>query len=283
MLLLSCIPFRALYILSDLLYYLLYYIVRYRRHIARRNLTESFPEKSLEEIRHIEKSFYQHLSDIILESVKMCSMSESEFQKRMKFVNVEAINAAFRERKSVSLFLGHYGNWEWVSSIPLWLEKGVMPIQIYHKLRNEDIDRLITHNRERMGAISVEMRKTARYVSEMAIKHELSLVGYIADQSPKYRESTHFLTFLHHNTPVLVGSEKLTKHFGYEAWFLKMKRVKRGHYEAEFVQMCKDPKTVPDFELTAQYFHLLEHMIEQDPGSYLWTHNRFKHDKGINA
>ena len=278
----SCIPFRALYLLSDLLYCLIYYLVRYRRKIARRNISECFPEMSHADVERIEKSFYRFFADMLLESVKMCLISEDEMRRRMMFTNADAVNAVLESGKSVSLFLGHYGNWEWVSSMPLWLTKKAVAAQIYHKLRDKDFDRLILHNRGRMGAVSVDMQKTARYVNELAIEHKVSIIGYIADQSPKMRESTHFLTFLHHKTPVLVGTEKITKHYGHEAWFVKVTRVRRGYYEAEFVKMHDNPKSLPDFELTEIYYRMLEQTIKEHPELYLWTHKRFKHAEKLN-
>jgi len=275
--LLSYIPFGVLYFLSDGLYCLLYYVIRYRRRVVRKNLTESFPEKSERDILQLEKKFYHFFTDQVLESCKMASISPEEIKRRMTFKNMEKVNAVLREGKSIALYMGHYGNWEWVSSFPLWLEENALAVQIYHKLSNENMDRLILHNRGRMGAISVEMRKTARYITEMAMKNKVGIVGFIADQSPKKKESRHFLHFLNHEAPVLTGTEKMIKHYGFEAWFLDMKRVKRGYYEAELIQINDNPQAVPDFELTAVYFRMLEQMIRNCPELYLWTHNRFKH------
>lgn len=109
------------------------------------------------------------------------------------------------------------------------------------------------------------------------MKNKVGIVGFIADQSPKKKESRHFLHFLNHEAPVLTGTEKMIKHYGFEAWFLDMKRVKRGYYEAELIQINDNPQAVPDFELTAVYFRMLEQMIRNCPELYLWTHNRFKH------
>ncbi len=279
---LSRIPFWMLYLLSDVLYGVMYHIVRYRRKVAHRNLTECFPEKSSAEIKTIEKKFYHFLSDTILESCKMATISKEEIKRRMKFTNVEEVNTVLRSGKSISLFMGHYGNWEWVSSMPLWLEKGIVAAQIYHKLSNEAMERIITHNRERMGAVGVEMRKTARYVNELALEHKVSIIGYIADQSPRIHEVRYFLPFLHHDTPVLVGTEKITKHYNHEAWFLEVNRSRRGYYEATFRLMHHAPKSLPDFELTDIYYRFLEQIIKKHPELYLWTHNRFRHARGRN-
>lgn len=280
---LSYIPFGVLYVLSDCLYYLLYYIIRYRRPIVRKNLTESFPEKSIDEIKQIEKKFYRYFTDQVLESCKMATISPEEMSRRLVFTNIDEVNSVLREGKSIALYMGHYGNWEWVSSIPLCLEKGVKAVQIYHKLRNENMDKLMLRIRERMGAVSVEMRKTARYITEMSSSHVVSIVGFIADQSPKKKEVRHFLPFLNHKTPVLTGTEKIIKHYDFEAWFLDMKRVKRGFYEAELVRIHENPKNLPDFELTAIYYRMLEQMIKERPELYLWTHNRFKHAKNLDV
>jgi KDO2-lipid IV(A) lauroyltransferase len=255
----------------------LYYVIRYRRTIVRKNLTESFPEKSGQEILQIEKKFYRYFTDQVLESCKMSTISPEEVSQRMKFTNVEAADAVLKSGKSIALYIGHYGNWEWVSSIPLWLGKEVRAVQIYHRLRNESMDRLMLHIRERMGAVSVEMRKTARYITEMVNSGQVSIVGFIADQSPRKKEVRHFLPFLHHKTPVLTGTEKIIKHYDFEAWFLNMKRIKRGYYEAELIRIHENPEELPDFELTAMYYQMLEQMIQNRPELYLWTHKRFKH------
>ena len=275
--LISYIPFRVLYVLSDGLYYILYYIIRYRRKIVRKNLTESFPTLKGKEILQVEKKFYRYFTDQVLESCKMATISPEEMKKHMKFTNIEAANAVFKEGKSIALYMGHYGNWEWISSIPLWVAEGVTSVQIYHKLRNDNTNRLILNMRERLGAISVEMRKTARYITEITNTNQVSVIGFIADQSPKKKEVRYFLPFLHHRTPILVGTEKIVKHYGFEAWFLDMKRVKRGYYEAELIRMHEEPASLPDFELTEIYFRMLEKMIQERPELYLRTHNRFKH------
>ena len=275
--LLSCLPFGVLYILSDFLYYVVYYVIRYRREVVRKNLTESFPEKSEQEILCIEKEFYHSFVDIILESCKLASISKDEMKRRMTFKNVDYVNTVLRNGKSIALYLGHYANWEWCSSIPLHLDKNVIGAQIYHKLSNKNMDRLMLDIRERMGAVCVDMHKTARYVTEISAEKKISIIGFIADQSPRKKDSRYFLHFLNHNTPVLTGTEKIVKHYGLEAFFLSVKRVKRGYYEAEFIQLHDNPQSLPDFKLTDIYYQMLEKCIIENPELYLWTHKRFRH------
>lgn len=274
---LSHIPFRVMYMISDMLYYVVYYIVKYRRSIVRKNLTECFPEKSIDEIEKIEKKFYRFFTDILMESLKMFSISPKEMKRRMKFVNVEGIKATIKKGKSASVFMGHYGNWEWVSSLPLHLEDGMLGVQIYHELSDKLMNKLILYSRGRMGAISVEMRKTVRDISRMTSEGKVAAIGFIADQSPRKKDAHYYVNFLNHEVPALVGTEKLTKHYDFEGWYLDVKRVKRGYYEAEFVRLHENPRLLPDFELTEVYYQRLEKMIKERPELYLWTHNRFKY------
>jgi KDO2-lipid IV(A) lauroyltransferase len=281
--LLSLLPLRVMYGISDILFYPLYYWVRYRRKIVRKNLTESFPEKSLPEILKIEKQFYRFFIDTIFETCKMATISPKEISQRIKFTNVEVINAVLRQGKSISTYLGHYGNWEWVSSMPLHLNKDIVAGQIYSKLHDKTVNQLFLHNRERMGAVCIEMKETARQINEWVNNQKVSIVGYIADQSPARENIRHYVPFLNHQTPVLIGTEKLTKRYGFEAWYLDVKRLKRGYYEAEFVCIHKNPQSLPDFELTDMYFQHLEQTILRQPELYLWSHKRFKHAQKIDV
>lgn len=274
---LSYLPFRLLYVLSDTLFYPFYFIIRYRRKIVRKNLTESFPDKRLDEIIRIEKKFYHFFIDITLESCKLISISPEKIRQRMKFTNIGIANEMLTDGKSISVFLGHYGNWEWVSSMGLWLYKDAILAQVYHKLRNKPMDKIMKRLRERMGNTCVDMYKTVRFIANAAKTDKPCAIGFIADQSPKKREVKHFIRFLNHKIPVLTGTEKVTKHYGYKALFISMKRVKRGYYECELTSLHDNPESLPDFELTNLYYQRLEQEIRRHPEFYLWTHNRFKH------
>ncbi len=276
---LSYIPFWMLYAISDIMYYPLYYVIRYRREIVRKNLTESFPEKSPSEIITIEKKFYRFFMDMLLESSKIASISPNEMRKRMKFVNIDKTNKLLDEGKSLAFFMGHFCNWEWMTSVGLWIKDDVVCAQVYHKLINETFDKIIKQMRERMGNICVEMRQTARFVASMKAENKACMVALIADQSPKRRQIKHYVKFLNHMVPVLVGPEKIANHFGYMPIFVNAKRVKRGYYECEFSLLHNDPTSLPDYKLTDLYFERLEDEIRRYPECYLWTHNRFKYAK----
>ncbi len=276
---LASLPFWLLYGLGEVVYVMLYYVVGYRRRIVRRNLSECFPEKSPAEIKRIERAFYRNFADQIMETCKMSGMSPEQMSRHMRFVNIDEVNASLRAGRSVALFMGHYGNWEWVSSMPISLEKEALAAQIYHKLRNKNFDRIMTENRTVFGATCVEMYHTARFIKQLSDQGRSSIIGFIADQSPKKREVKDFLRFLNHETPVLTGTEKIVRHFGFEAWFVDIRKLRRGYYEARFIKMHPDPRQLKEYELTGIYFNMLEEMIRRDPALYLWSHNRFKHGR----
>jgi len=276
---LSCIPLWMMYVLSDGIFYLLYYFVRYRRKVARKNLTESFPEKSEKEIVAIEKRFYRFFIDLMLEMSKLMSFSKKEMAKRMYFTNIEVLSEVLQQGKSVSLYMSHHGNWEWVSSLGMHLnrENKIVAGQVYKALHNKNVDKLLIYNRERMGSVCVEMNQTLRWIDNQVKNNVASLTCYVADQSPRKSQIQHYVPFLHHCTPAFIGAEKITKRYDFEAWYLDVRRIKRGYFEATFVRLHDDPKSLPDFELTDIYYRHLEQTIRRQPELYLWTHNRFKY------
>ncbi len=276
----SYLPFCVLYALSDIIYVPFYYVVRYRRRVVRKNLTESFPDKSVKEVVRLEKRFYRYFIDTALESCKLLSISGDEMRRRMKFVNPEMIRELLAGGKSISVYLGHYGNWEWVSSAGLWFE-GTTIVQVYRKLRGRAANKIMGLLRCRMGHLYVSMHDTARFMAAAARENKQYIYGLIADQSPKRRDAKQFVRFLNHLTPVIVATEKAAKHYGNEAVFIDMKRLSRGYYEGEFILLHGDPQSLPDYELTRLYFRHLEEEILRQPELYLWTHKRFKYSQKV--
>lgn len=277
--LISLTPFRLLYAFSDILYFPFYYLIRYRRKVVRRNLVESFPDKGQKEIVRIEKGFYHYFLDMVVESCKLCTISPDELQRRAVFRNVEEVNRVLDGGTSVDLYIGHYGNWEWITSVGLHLTKKAHVAQIYHKFSNKGMERVMLQLRERLGNKSVLRHETVRYISNAAKQGDIMLIGFLSDQSPKRVESKYFIPFLNHIVPVVTGTEKLTKHFNHAAFYLTARPIRRGYYEYEFIRLHENPKALPDFRLTELYFERLEQEIHRQPELYLWTHRRFKYAK----
>ena len=243
--LLSFLPLRALYVISDGFYCMVYFLVGYRRRLVRRNLADCFPEKDEAERRKIERDFYHWFCDYLVETIKLFSMSERQIRRRMVFEGHEAINADFSKGQSVGLYLGHYCNWEWITSLPLWTSPEGKCAQIYHPLENVWFDRLFLRLRERFGAKCIPMAETLRRLVGYRKEGQPIVLGYISDQIPFWNNIHHWLDFLHHDTPVLTGAERLMRQLGESVYFADISRPRRGYYVCRFVKMADNAsKTV---------------------------------------
>lgn len=266
-----------LYVFSDFLAWLAGDVVKYRRKVVTGNLRSSFPEKSEGEIKAITRGFYRFLADYFVETVKLLSIPADEMRKRIVFENAGEIEQLLKEGKNVSVFLGHYCNWEWISSLPLHIDKGCIAAQIYHPLENKIMDRVFLRLRGRFGAHSIPMASTLRTLLEWRREGKTSVVGYIADQAPGYDGIHLFLDFLHHHdTPVFTGAERISRMFGAAAYYCHVERPKRGYYSCRFVKLADDASKLKTFELTSRYFSMLEAQIEEKPEFWLWSHRRWK-------
>ncbi len=273
--LLSLLPLRLLYVLSDCLFVLIYYVIGYRKKVVRENLASSFPEKSAEELRKVERGFYHFFCDYLVESLKMMTISSEQQKRRMQFEGVELIEQCVKEGQSVAMYLGHYCNWEWVSSFPLWLTEKVQCGQIYHPIENKDFDRLFLRSRQRQGALCIPMQDTLRKILEFRRAGQPIVVGYIADQKPHWVNIHHWVDFLHHDTPVLTGTERIVRKVNHAVVYLDMQRVRRGYYKGVLHLITREPGKLAEFELTDIYYRYLEASIRRAPEFWLWSHKRW--------
>ncbi|MDR2087285.1 MAG: lysophospholipid acyltransferase family protein [Dysgonamonadaceae bacterium] len=277
----SLLPLRALYIVSDILYFPLYYFIRYRRKVVRKNLLNSFPDKSLKEIIRIEKGFYSFFCDYVVETLKLYSMSRKEMTKRMSFGGVEAVERLMGSDKSCILCLGHYGNWEWISSLALHIDKNIYPGQIYRPLRNKLSDKLFLKIRGRFGTNSIPQEQTLRKIVHLRNGKRQFMIGFIADQVPIWTSIRYWTDFLHQDTPVFSGPERIARQTGAIAVYVDVTRIKRGYYHCELVPLSSNPQELPEHALTDQYFHCLENTILREPRFWLWSHNRWKRQRKL--
>lgn len=275
----SLFPLRVLYIFSSLFAFILYHVIKYRRDVVHKNLSDSFPDMPKNRLKKIERRFYTHFCDLIMESIKYFSISKSEMKKRMRFKGLEQLDESYANGKQVALYLGHYANWEWISSMPLWVTK-YQCSQMYHPLENLVFDKLIGYTRERFGGINIPVDFCIRHMIESRKQGRPVMIGFIADQAPYWTNIHYWTNFLNHpDTPVFTGSERLIKKFDMDVFFLDVKRVKRGYYEVEFKLMTRNAKECPDFWLTEQYTRLFEENIMRAPAYWLWSHRRWKRTK----
>ncbi|HEY4788952.1 MAG TPA: lysophospholipid acyltransferase family protein [Bacteroidales bacterium] len=273
----ALLPMRVLYIISDILYPLVYYVIGYRKKVVFENLRNSFPEKSEEEIEIIAKKFYHHFCDLLVEIVKVLHISAEELKKRMKYRDVSGFKEEFKRNKHILVVLGHYNNWEWGCCLGM---QGVHRFAtIYKPLKNKYFDNLMIKMRTQFGDDVVPMVHTPRYLMEQIQKGELTQLNFIADQSPYQSDIRYWTTFLNQETPVLLGIEKLARKTHQPVYFAKFYKIKRGYYEVEVIKLCDDCSLLAPYELTNMHVKALEELIREAPENWLWTHRRWKHKR----
>lgn len=273
--LISRLPLRILYVFSDICYFFIWYIIPYRKKLVFRNLSLSFPEKNREEIKTIAKRSYRHFCDNFLESIAARHLSLEEHKRRYKLLNIEVLDDFYSAGKDILLISAHYGNWEWLSFLPLLTHYKVLAI--YKKLHNKHFDRMFSDLRSKYGVIPVTTDKTLRTLIEYQQKHIHFMAYFLGDQRPRWKEIQHWIHFLNQETSVILGPEKIARKLDMAVVFMKHLKIKRGYYESVFVPLASDPKNTKPHEITEKYYHHLENLIRESPAEYLWTHDRWKH------
>lgn len=276
MLIHALLPLRALYILSDVLYILVYHIVRYRRKVVRSNLTNSFPHKTSKERLKIEKKFYRHFCDYFVETVKLLHISDNTMRKHMHFENIDLVKALMQDGRSALMYLGHYANWEWVPSINLNFNDGELLGQIYRPLKNKAIDDLFLKIRSRFGSIGIPKNNTLRTIINLRRQKKQILIGFMADQTPSINNIHYWTRFLNQDTPVFTGVERIAKQTGFAVVYLDIQKIKRGYYKAEVKLISDKPQQEPENVITERYIREMEKTILRNPAYWLWTHKRWK-------
>ncbi len=274
---LNLFPLRALYLLSDLLYLLLFYIVKYRKKVVKDNLRMCFPEKSEIEIRLISKKFYKHFSDLMIEGIKARTISEKELCKRVKFKNTELINRYYDEGKSVVLVVSHYNNWEWTMHMQLFTKLHV--IGVAKPQSNTHFDKYINDTRRRFKAETAAMADTLRTLLRHKKDNRQTLIGLISDQIPHSGMINYWTTFMGLETAAFLGAEKIAKKLKQPVVFGHMKKIKRGYYEFIFEPLFENSEDTTDHEITNKHIQHLENIIKENPQYWLWTHRRWKYKR----
>ena len=278
--LVSHLPLWFLHGVASVASVFLFHVIRYRRKVVHENIKSAFPELSSRERLIIERKFFTHFCDLMMESVKFFSISKSEMRRRMKFKGIELIEESCRNGRSCGVFLGHYGNWEWISSMPLWINSELCTCtQLYHPLENYVTDQLVLYTRKRFGGKNITADKSIKYMVNYMRQGKPILVGFIADQGPSWESIYHWNNFLHHETPWFTGAERIMQKLDMDVYYLEVRRVKRGYYEAEYKRITTEPKKFEQFKLTDIYSEMLEETIKRDPAYWLWSHRRWKRSK----
>ena len=274
----SLLPLSVLYMISDvMLYPIVYYVARYRLKVVRKNLRNSFPDKSHDELKNIEKKFYHHFADLIVEVVYGYRVGDEEMRERVVFENVDLVEDLASKTHGVIAYLGHMGNWEWLVDLnKRFVNPSMVEYNVYRQLKNPTSDAMMLELRSKRGGECIEKNQLLRKLVMLRRADHPFVIGMLSDQKPSKRSSYAWTQFLNQETAFLDGSEVLAHKFGFSAVYAHIWSTKRGYYRIRFEQITEDPSTMQPEEMTKRYAELLEQNICAHPEQWLWTHNRWK-------
>lgn len=276
--LLSRLPLWLHYFLADtFLFPLVYHVVRYRRRMVRKNLTNSFPDKSWKEIKVLERRFYHFFSDMIVETIYGYRAAKSEITRRVKFHNLELLEQPAYTHGGCIIMLGHLGNWEWLADYSNQLQyPTTKSYNIYRKLKSPVFDQLLIDIRRRRGGDVLEKKNAVRHIFANLKNGEHAIYTFLADQKPSANALDYWTEFLNQDTPVITGAEAIARKTGFPVVYVKTRRTGRGFYECWIESVSENPKNTHPYEITELFIRKLETNILEDPSIWLWTHNRWK-------
>lgn len=273
----SKLPFKLLYFVSDCVYVLVYKIIGYRKKVVRANIALALPELSEKERIETEKAFYHHLCDMFLEMIKTLSITGDEMAKRYEFTNIELVHEYEKKGKSIILMCSHYASWEWVIILGRFMNfKG---FGIYKQLANPYFDKLVRDIRSKFDAGLIDTKHAISAVRANVARGQHGTYLFISDQTPKLRNNNYWSTFMGVEVPIHIGGEKLARELDLNVLYIKVMKVSRGHYKATFIPISDDVANEPQNAITEKFLRVVEAQIREEPKHYFWTHKRFKHKK----
>jgi len=270
----SWFPLWVLYRLSDISFVLIFYVLRYRREIVWKNLSNSFPEKTKAEIHSIQKEFYRNLCDHVAETIKLLTISKEELTRRMNYADVDQALKYSKKGQSVIVLASHQFNWEWlvaVSNISF-----PMPIDyVYQKQSNRFANHFSNVVRSRFGAFPISRDAVAR--ESIKRKNILRGIAIVADQYPGLKnDKLYQSTFLNQETVFFQGVNQLAILTQYPVVFASIKKIKRGYYKVDFPEIATPPYDKNSSIVMEKYVANTEKLIRENPSDWLWSHNRWK-------
>lgn len=277
--LIGLLPFWFLYyVLANIIYFVIYRIVRYRIGVVRSNLKSSFPEKSAEELKAIERKYYGYLSEIFVDTIDITSISRRQAKKRLIIENEERHRAEVRDKSWIAA-LGHYGSWEMFGFYAINDNThDSQSVGVYRPLHNKAMDEFYKKVRSRFGMKTVSMKVILKFLARNRAENGVPLaLGMIADQTPRSFGFNHWIDFLNHPTGFYRGIDQIATRLGMPVYFVHIERVSKSHYKARFELIYDGVEKVEEDEVTVRYAAKLEQMIKERPEFWMWSHKRWKH------
>ena len=268
----ALLPLRVLYVLSDVFFFILYYLLDYRKQLVYDNLKHAFPEKSDKELKRIRRKFYRSFCDQWIETLKLLTITEKELNKRLA-ANWELLHRLHAEGRNTYIMLGHNFNWEW-GNVAMQYNNEQQFAGVYLPLANEAFDKLMMRARTRGGGWMISMKAKKGMTRLEGVPH---IMGLIADQNPSNLKAVTWLPFMNREAPFFKGTEQMARRAKGAVVFLGIKKIKRGYYKMHMELYTKDASTTEAGDITKAYVHFMERQLRAQPENWLWTHRRWKY------
>lgn len=271
--LLSKLPLFVLYRFSDLLFFIINHIAKYREKVVERNLTHAFPAKTPSEIESIKKNFYHNLTDWLVEILKIPGFSQQQIKKRCQIIANNDFDDLQNETNGAVVLTAHLGNWEWAGQVMgLSLDQPVNVV--YKKLKNPVANAVMHHIRTYFGNETSSMNQTARKMYKG--KSRGLVTCFLADQTPTLRDAGCWPLFMNRPAPFFTGPAKVAQKLEIPVYFGKITQTRRGHYEITIKKICSDPQNWEASGIIKAYVKFLEKALHKQPSNWLWSHRRWK-------
>jgi len=268
----------VLYGFSKPVYFLLFYLIRFRRTIVEQNIKNSFPELNEKEQHEIIKKHYANFVEIAIEILKSISISPQELATHVRFENAELLEDVLKSDQTIMLSLAHHCNQEW--ALLAMTQNLKFPLDgIYKPLHIEWLNELAIESRSKFNTTLIPAKTCVTDLIKRA--RQTRIIAIAADQAPRRRDDAFWIDFLNQPTPFYTGLEKIATLFKYPVFFMQLKRESRGQYVATFKQIATPPYEKDSEEITKRFAHEIEKQISEQPENWLWIHKRWKKAKSV--
>ncbi|MFM2139306.1 MAG: hypothetical protein RJA57_1613 [Bacteroidota bacterium] len=270
--LISLLPIRILYLISDGIYLLVFYVFKYRRAVTMANLLIAFPDKTEAERKRIAKRYYRNLIDTFVEIIKMMTASRRFLEKRFQG-NWDLVNRHAGGGNRIQIHLGHNFNWEWGNVVAGYRFASTL-LAVYMPPTSKVFARLMHSIRARGGTIMLDATKMAEEFAPY--RDRQYILGLVADQNPGHPDNAWWVRFFGRPTPFVKGPARAAVSNNLTTFFAFIHKPRRGHYEVVFTLAAEHAGQTSETELTIQFVRYLEDVIRTYPDMWLWSHRRWK-------
>jgi KDO2-lipid IV(A) lauroyltransferase len=274
--LLSSLPLSLWYGIASFLAFIAWKVFPYRRHVVEGNLRISFPEWDDAARERVIRDYYRGFADVFVETLRSLRMSREQLDARMVIRNPGLARAETDRGKPVLLLAAHQGNWEWLL-LALSTQLGVPVDAAYKPLKDRWADQAMLAVRSHFGARMIPAQQLLGDIIQQ--RNVPRAIALLSDQEPVGSDRMHWARFLNRDTAFFLGGEQIARSARYAALFVKVRRLRRGFYEAELVPLAAAGEQLAPGEFTNRFARLVEEQIRAAPASWPWSHKRWKLQK----